>query len=104
VKLRKVGEPVFNKLLVRSKKKKALVFDEGEGLKIRNIPKKARKNYTIDILLEFDAVDSYRRIMSFGPNDVDLGGSTSTTPPSVFTTRRNLRAWSSSRMTGYVFA
>ena len=51
----------------------ALVFELGDGLHLTGVPTAARSTYTIEIWFEFDAVDSYRRIMSFGPNDSDTG-------------------------------
>jgi hypothetical protein len=53
--------------------RKVLAFDAGEGLTISGIPAAARRGYTIEVLLKADELDSYWRIQSFGPNDVDEG-------------------------------
>jgi hypothetical protein len=67
------GSPVFQAADVDGTLKTALVFAEGDGLKLSRIPRAARRTYSISVFFELDAVDSYRRILSFGPNDQDRG-------------------------------
>jgi hypothetical protein len=94
-KMIKVGSPTFRTTKVKGVTRKALRFaptapkaagygaagftpapsDEvvGEGVRIKNIPVRARKTYTVDMLIKYELLDSYRRIMSFGPNGKDGG-------------------------------
>lgn len=73
VTMSKVGDVAFETVNVNGKSRKALVFDEGEGLKLTKVPKNARGSFSVSVWLEFDDVDGYRRIMSFGPNNKDEG-------------------------------
>lgn len=73
LKMAKVGDVIFETADVKGVDRKALVFDEGEGLRLSKVPKAARGSYSISVLFEFDATDGYRRILSFGPNTNDYG-------------------------------
>lgn len=73
LKMGKVGDVTFDSVDVLGKTRKALRFDEGEGVRVARIPQNARRSYSISVLFEFDAVDGYRRIHSFGPNGRDDG-------------------------------
>jgi hypothetical protein len=73
LKMSRVGNVAFESVDVQGRTRKALRFDEGEGLRVTKIPQNARRSYSISVLLEFDAVDGYRRILSFGSNDRDDG-------------------------------
>lgn len=64
------GAPSFLIVDVDGTMKEALVFPTGTGLKVKRIPRSARKVFSVEVFFEFDTVTSYRRIMSFGPNDV----------------------------------
>lgn len=74
VRLTKLGDPAFVAGTGRDGNPRQLLqVESGEGLAMINIPKTARGSYTIEITLQPDQVDSYERILSFGPNDRDAG-------------------------------
>jgi hypothetical protein len=68
-----VGDVQFATLGVNGTARKALAWDAGEGLRLTKVPKKARASYSISIRFEPDDVSGFKRIMSFGPNDIDQG-------------------------------
>lgn len=67
------GMGSFQDVDVDGTMKTALVFEEGYGLRVSKIPKEARKGYSISVFFELDTITTYRRILSFGPNDRDAG-------------------------------
>jgi hypothetical protein len=73
LRMTKLGTPQFEVVDVAGTNKTALVFEEGEGLRLSRIPSAARRTYSIDVFFEFDAVVDYRRILSFGANIFDRG-------------------------------
>jgi hypothetical protein len=73
LKMSRVGDVTFESVNVLGKTRKTLRFDEGEGVRVARIPQNARRSYSISVLFEFDSVEGYRRIHSFGPNDRDDG-------------------------------
>lgn len=51
--------------------KTALLFWEGDGLKVTRIPKPNRKVYSVEMFFELNDLGGYVRLMSFGPNKPD---------------------------------
>ena len=47
------------------------MFDAGEGVILTQVPKSARSSYSILVTFEFDAINSYRRILSWGTSLID---------------------------------
>lgn len=68
-----VGDVAFATTDVDGKSRRALLFDAGEGLRLRKVSTNARANYSISIWFELDHVTGFRRLMSFGPNDIEMG-------------------------------
>ena len=66
VKLAADGPTEFQTTNVNGAVRKALVFDAGEGVSLSRVPRSARSSYSILITFEFDAISSYRRILSWG--------------------------------------
>lgn len=67
------GTGSFQTVDVAGTVKKAWVFTEPMGLTLSRVPSANRETYSVDVFFEFDAMDGYRRIMSFGPNTKDAG-------------------------------
>lgn len=69
-----VGSTVFTREKVKGHRVLVHLFDEGEGLDLEAasavIP---RRQYSIVVLMRFDAVSSYRRVIDFSNQVVDTG-------------------------------
>jgi len=67
------GSTAFLLTTIDGVNKTACFVAAGNGLKVTRIPRAARENYTVDIYFITNDVTSFKRLMSFGPNNIDRG-------------------------------